>query len=69
MENLLPYLVVLACPASMGLMMWLMMRGQKNPDSETHTRELEERVRELEVSVPVKTQRTRQEASSPEHAA
>jgi hypothetical protein len=29
MEQYLPYLVVLACPVGMGLMMWFMMRGQR----------------------------------------
>lgn len=69
MEHVLPYLIVLACPASMGLMMWLMMRGQKTPDSDAHTRELEERVRELEASARVETHRATRKASSPEHAA
>lgn len=31
MEQSLLALAVLACPVGMGLMMWLMMRGQKRP--------------------------------------
>lgn len=33
MAQALPYLVILACPISMGLMMWYMMRSQKGPGS------------------------------------
>jgi len=29
MSQLLPYLLILACPVSMGLMMWYMMRHPK----------------------------------------
>ncbi len=28
MEHYLPYVLVLVCPVSMGVMMWFMMRGQ-----------------------------------------
>ena len=46
MEHILPYLLFLVCPISMGGMMLVMMRGNK----ETPSREadLEKRVRELE---------------------
>jgi Protein of unknown function (DUF2933) len=46
MAHLLPYLLFLVCPISMGAMMLVMMRGNK----ETPNREvdLEKRVRELE---------------------
>lgn len=30
MDNTLVYLALLACPLGMGLMMWLMMRGNKS---------------------------------------
>ena len=33
MQQYLPYLLVLACPVGMGLMMWFMMRGQHSPQS------------------------------------
>ena len=46
MDHLLPYLLVLACPVSMGAMMWFMMRG--NPDQAREKADLERRVRELE---------------------
>jgi len=46
MEHILPYLLFLVCPISMGAMMLVMMRGSK----ETPSREadLEKRIRELE---------------------
>lgn len=47
MDHLLPYLLVLACPVSMGAMMWFMMRG--NPDQAREKADLERRVRELEA--------------------
>ncbi len=33
MAQYLPYLLVLACPVSMGLMMWFMMRSPKGTQS------------------------------------
>ena len=46
MDHLLPYVLVLACPVSMGAMMWFMMRT--NPDQAREKADLERRVRELE---------------------
>ena len=31
MDHILPYLFFLACPVSMGVMMWMMMRSNKRP--------------------------------------
>ena len=45
MSQLLPYLLILVCPLTMGVMMWVMMRGMdhgKQPDS---------RVAELEIQI------------------
>ncbi len=33
MSQYLPYLLILACPVSMGLMMWFMMRSPKTTPS------------------------------------
>ena len=46
MEHILPYLLVLACPVSMGAMMWFMMRDKHEPDGEIG--ELKRRIAELE---------------------
>ena len=46
MEHLLPYLLILACPVSMGAMMWLMMRDKREPNDEVD--QLKRRVQELE---------------------
>ncbi len=59
MDHLLPYLLVLACPVSMGAMMWFMMRG--NPDQAREKADLERRVRELEEerrAMPQQPERT-----------
>jgi hypothetical protein len=37
MKELLYSLPLLACPVGMGLMMWFMMRGKKNPQPRTET--------------------------------
>ncbi len=55
MDHILPYLFFLACPISMGLMMWMMMRkdhGQASaPMSDPRVAELESQVSELRVAL------------------
>ncbi len=36
MQYILSLLPVLACPVGMGLMMWMMMRGNKNKEQATY---------------------------------
>ena len=45
MSQLLPYLLILVCPLTMGLMMWMMMRGMN------HDKQPDPRVAELESQV------------------
>ncbi|MEP7104975.1 MAG: hypothetical protein ABI838_03910 [Chloroflexota bacterium] len=50
MTQLLPYVLVLVCPISMGVMMWMMMRvgsGEKTA-SEARIARLEEKLREVQ---------------------
>ncbi len=59
MDHLLPYALVLACPVSMGAMMWFMMRT--NPDQAREKADLERRVHELEeerMASPTQAERT-----------
>ena len=55
MDHILPYLFLLACPISMGLMMWMMMRkdhGQASaPTSDPRIAELESQVGELRMAL------------------
>lgn len=37
MENLIFVLALLACPVGMGVMMWMMARGQRSRESEAKT--------------------------------
>jgi hypothetical protein len=48
MSQWLPYLLVLVCPLTMGVMMWLMMRGRDEEGrSDPRLAQLERQVREL----------------------
>ncbi len=52
MTQLLPYLLLLVCPVTMGVMMWVMMRGMgqsQRPDP--RVAELESQVSELRSAV------------------
>ena len=52
MSQLLPYLLILVCPLTMGVMMWVMMRGMdhgKQPDP--RIAELESQIAELRSSM------------------
>ncbi|HEY8797363.1 MAG TPA: hypothetical protein VIO85_05800 [Candidatus Dormibacteraeota bacterium] len=55
MDHILPYLFFLACPISMGLMMWMMMRRDHNhasaPQSDPRVAELESQVGELRMAL------------------
>jgi len=51
-SQFLPYLLILVCPLTMGLMMWVMMRGMgqaKHPDP--RVAELESQLNELRSAV------------------
>ena len=54
-EHILPYLLFLACPVSMGVMMWMMMRmnHQQAPPSQSDPRvaDLESQVNELRIAL------------------
>jgi hypothetical protein len=54
-DHILPYLFFLACPISMGLMMWMMMRKDHNhasvPTSDPRVAELESQVGELRMAL------------------
>lgn len=48
MIQLLPYLLILVCPITMGVMMWVMMRGMDhNKQPDPRIAELESQVAEL----------------------
>ena len=55
MDHILPYLFFLACPISMGVMMWMMMRKDHEPapapKSDPRVAELESQVNELRVAL------------------
>jgi hypothetical protein len=54
-DHILPYLFFLACPISMGLMMWMMMRKDHThasaPKSDPRVAELESQVGELRMAL------------------
>jgi hypothetical protein len=54
-DHIVPYLFFLACPISMGLMMWMMMRKDHNtisaPKSDPRVAELESQVGELRMAL------------------
>jgi hypothetical protein len=59
MDSLLLAAAVLACPVGMGLMMWMMMRGNNNAESTTtgdKQREVDQLRAEIEA---LKTERAR----------
>ena len=55
MDHILPYLFFLACPISMGLMMWMMMRKDHNngsaPKGDPRVAERESQVGELRMAL------------------
>ena len=55
MDHILPYLFFLACPISMGVMMWMMMRKDPNhapaPKADPRMAELESQVNELRMAL------------------
>jgi hypothetical protein len=64
MQALLLWVAVLACPVGMGLMMWMMMRGQSNHTdaSEDHSWQQEVQALRLEIE-QLKAQRANDRAT------
>ena len=52
MSQLLPYLLILICPLTMGLLMWVMMRGMnRDKQADPRVAELESQLAELRSAV------------------
>jgi hypothetical protein len=59
MQSLLLAVAVLACPVGMGLMMWMMMRGQSTDTASSEDRGWQQEVQALRAEVErLKAQRT-----------
>jgi len=54
-DHILPYLLFLACPISMGVMMWMMMRKDHDhaavPKNDPRIADLESQVNELRMTL------------------
>ena len=63
---MLPYLLILVCPVTMGLMMWLMMRGMDRGPARPDPRvaDLESQVRDLQSALKRKPQQPAAESSA-----
>jgi len=64
MSQLLPYLLILVCPLTMGVIMWVMMRGMDHgKQNDPRVAELESQVAELRSAL---VRRGQAEVSAPE---
>jgi len=51
MQSLLLEVAVLACPVGMGLMMWMMMRGQSKDAASSEDRSSQQEIQALRVEI------------------
>jgi hypothetical protein len=51
MQSLLLEVAVLACPVGMGLMMWMMMRGQSKAAAASEDRSSQQEIQALRVEI------------------